>query len=156
MSSRKILTILLAAGLAGLLISCVAGNGYRPPKTHPPIYELGERRVYCVRCHGYDNKEMVYERYNHTPYFTDNHRLVTYQNEAVCAMCHEQSFCNSCHATRVELKPSLRNQTENFRRTQHRGDYLSRHRIDGRIDPTSCFRCHGNPKASQTCRPCHG
>jgi hypothetical protein len=24
----------------------------------------------------------------------------------------------------------------------HTGDYLSRHRIDGRLDPVSCRRCH--------------
>ena len=156
MHRRHILLLIILSGLAGLLISCAARNGYRLPKEHPPIYEMGERRVYCVRCHGYENEEMVYERYNHTPFFTDNHRLVTYQDEEVCAICHAQSFCNNCHATRVELKPSLKNQTENFRRMQHRGDYLSRHRIDGRIDPTSCIRCHGNPKGAQTCKPCHG
>ena len=27
---------------------------------------------------------------------------------------------------------------------QHRGDYIVLHQIDGRLDPGSCFRCHGN------------
>jgi len=26
----------------------------------------------------------------------------------------------------------------------HRGDYTVTHRIDGRLDPGSCYRCHGN------------
>jgi hypothetical protein len=71
-------------------------------------------------------------------------------------MCHQQQFCDECHGVRVEEKPSAKNKTSTFRRTPHRGDYLSRHRIDGRVDPTSCFRCHGNPKTAETCAPCHG
>jgi hypothetical protein len=37
----------------------------------------------------------------------------------------------------------------------HRGDYVTRHRIDGRIDPTACFRCHGSPKRAKLCASCH-
>lgn len=156
MNVRTVFILPALAILLGATAACVTQSGYQLPKKHPPIFEMGERRVFCVRCHGYANEELVYERYNHTVYFTDSHRLITYQDEQVCAICHEQSFCNNCHATRVELKPSLKDPTENHRRMQHRGDYLTRHRIDGRLDPSSCFRCHGNPKASQTCRPCHG
>jgi hypothetical protein len=32
---------------------------------------------------------------------------------------------------------------------------LTRHRIDGRINPTKCFRCHGAPKTARSCTPCH-
>jgi hypothetical protein len=86
----------------------------------------------------------------------DNHRVPARQRPEICSMCHQQNFCNNCHGVTTELKPSERNQDKTFRRTPHRGDYLSRHRIDGRIDPTSCFRCHGNPKKSKTCVRCHG
>jgi hypothetical protein len=71
-------------------------------------------------------------------------------------MCHKQSACDECHGVWVELKPSLKDQTSNYRRMPHRGDYLSRHAIDGRINPASCYRCHGNPETARTCRPCHG
>jgi hypothetical protein len=71
-------------------------------------------------------------------------------------MCHQQSFCNDCHATYVELKPSIKNQDATYRRSPHRGDWLSRHRIEGSLDPTSCIRCHRNPKTATTCAPCHG
>ncbi len=59
-------------------------------------------------------------------------------------------------ARRVDLAVGSSNQNDPFRRTQHRGDYLSRHRIDGRMDPVSCRRCHGNPKSTVSCKPCHG
>lgn len=156
--NRKLLTGVFAAAFASLLIiSCASmKDSYTLPEKHPPIYEMGERRVFCVRCHGHATEPIPFARYNHTAYFTDSHRLLAYQDEKLCSICHEQSFCNECHVTRSELKPSLKNQTENYRRTQHRGDYLTRHRIDGRVDPSSCFRCHGNPKSSKTCQPCHG
>ena len=129
---------------------------YRLPKKHPLVYDLAKRREFCTSCHGYKKEPVDFERYNHTLFFTDSHRLVAYQDDRICALCHEQSFCNDCHVNRSEMTPSVKNPTENYRRMQHRGDYLSRHRIDGRVDPTSCFRCHGNPKSSTTCQPCHG
>lgn len=116
-------------------------------------------RKVCAECH--DDEEFIQSvklppLKTHGPTWLQTHRQNAYQNEALCANCHQTSFCNNCHATRVELKPSLKNQTETYRQMPHRGNYLSRHRIDGRIDPTSCFRCHGNPKAAKTCAPCHG
>jgi hypothetical protein len=110
----------------------------------------------CTECHEPRTEYVDYERLNHHPYFADNHRQEAYQQERLCAMCHQTSFCNDCHATRVELKPSIKNQTETYRRLPHRGDYITRHRIDGGIDPTSCFRCHGNPKTAISCARCHG
>ncbi|RNC71449.1 MAG: cytochrome C [Desulfuromonadales bacterium] len=154
--SVRILAALAGVALLLLLVACAGKGTYRLPAKHPPIFDLGERREFCIKCHGYKKEPIDFERYNHTPLFTESHRLVAYQDQRVCALCHEQSFCNDCHVTRTELKPSDKYPTENYRRMQHRGDYLSRHRIDGRLDPISCYRCHGNPKSSQTCQPCHG
>ncbi len=155
---KRILTLLmvLAAPLT-LLGSCAAlQSDFALPRQHPPEAELGGRNPVCTDCHEPRGDYLAYERFNHTAFFAGNHRQEAYQNERLCAMCHQEGFCNTCHATQVELKPSIRNQTDNFRRMPHRGDYLSRHRIDGRIDPTSCFRCHGSPKTAKTCVTCHG
>jgi len=143
-------TLLLVAACAGLQSS------YAPPARHPGEADLGEKPKVCTNCHDARGEYVAYERYVHTADFGKSHRAEAYQGEAICAMCHQTSFCNDCHATRVELKPSLKNQAETYRNMPHRGDYLSRHRIDGRVDPTSCFRCHGNPKAANTCARCHG
>ena len=141
-----------------LLGACAGSGGYRPPASHPVLHnaDLGQRREFCIKCHGYKREPIDFERYNHTPLFAESHRLVAYQDQRVCEMCHAMSFCNDCHVSHTELRPSVKNETENYRRMQHRGEYLSRHRIDGRLDPISCYRCHGNPQSSQTCRPCHG
>jgi len=124
---------------------------------HPSAEEsgMGKRPPICVDCHDARNDQFDWAQFNHTPLFADNHRQLAQRNANVCAMCHQTSFCQNCHAGGTELKPSLLNPADSFRRTPHRGDYLTRHRIDGRVDPSSCFRCHGNPKTSTTCSRCH-
>ena len=139
-----------------LIVSCASLNdSYRFPMQHP---EEVTRNQMCTECHQTEADTIVYERYNHNLYFAggNGHGQVAKREAEVCSMCHRQSFCNGCHVTYIELKPSIKNQTENYRRLPHRGDYLARHQIDGRIDPASCFKCHGNTKSSKTCSPCHG
>lgn len=156
MVKKNFLSILILLAVVLLLAACVSlQSNAKLPVKHPTAAELGASPKNCVECHE-RGEELRYERYVHTADFGKNHRPEATQGEAVCAMCHQTSFCNDCHATRVELKPSLKNQTETYRSAPHRGDYLSRHRIDGRVDPTSCFRCHGNPKSARTCAKCHG
>jgi len=123
------------------------------PVAHPD--EVGRNEM-CTECHETEEDSIIFERYDHTVYFSNKHGHEASRSARVCNMCHRQSFCNDCHVARTELKPSIKNQTDTYRRMPHRGDYLTRHRIDGRIDPTPCFRCHGNPKSSQTCVRCHG
>lgn len=156
MVNKRTLSILTLLAIL-LLVAACAGlqSSFTLPARHPDAAELTVSPTVCTDCHE-GGQELPYERYVHTADWGMNHRAQAYQGEAVCAMCHQTSFCNDCHATRVELKPSLKNQSETFRSSPHRGDYLSRHRIDGRLDPTSCFRCHGNPKSAKTCVGCHG
>ena len=140
-----------------LLVACSSmESGWVVPAQHPPEAELGHNRPMCTDCHDARGEHLVFADFNHTPFFTQSHRNLAARSAQVCAMCHQQSFCNTCHATAVELKPSLRDQADTYRNMPHRGDYLSRHKIDGRLDPASCYRCHGNPKAARTCAPCHG
>lgn len=157
MVKNRTLLVLIAALTLGILAACAGlKGGLILPQQHPTEQELGQKPKTCTGCHEARTEYLAYDRLNHTPLFGENHRQEAYQNEQVCAICHQTSFCNDCHATRVELKPSIKNQADTFRRMPHRGDYRSRHQIDGRVDPTSCFRCHGNPKAATTCAPCHG
>ena len=129
---------------------------YQLPAKHPEELDLGSRLPICTDCHESRDDNITYELFSHISTWYNNHRFAAYQQEQVCNMCHQQSYCNECHAVRVELKPSDKIPDQPYRRMPHRGDYLSRHAIEGRINPTSCFRCHGNPKTAQTCAPCHG
>lgn len=125
---------------------------------HPAAEDigLGKQPPVCVGCHESSDGTINYAQFNHTALFADNHRTQAQRSADVCAMCHQASYCQTCHGAGNELKASEFSPADTFRRSPHRGDYLTRHRIDGRIDPTSCFRCHGNPKASSSCVRCHG
>ena len=156
--ANKIISNILTLMAIWLLVAACAGlqSRYAPPATHPGAGDLGEQPKICTDCHDARGEHVAYENFVHTADFGLKHRAQAYQGEAICAMCHQSSFCNDCHAAGIELKPSLKNQGQTFRPMPHRGDYMSRHAIDGRMDPTPCFRCHGSPKAAETCARCHG
>jgi len=139
------------------LAACAAlDSGRDLPLRHDSVADLGQSTKNCLDCHEAHDEKLAFGDFVHTSNWLHIHRQRAYQNQAVCTMCHQQSWCNECHVTRSELKPSIKNQSDSARQMPHRGDYLSRHRIDGKVDPTSCIRCHGNPKSTQTCAACHG
>ena len=155
MKNKELLGLGVVILVVILVVACATiQSGYTPPPRHPE--EEGEDLRYCTACHDMEGAEIPYDKFNHGMFFADNHGQIAGRLGSVCASCHRGSFCSDCHGIGIELKPSIKNQTENYRRMPHRGDYLTRHVIDGRINPTSCYRCHGNPKSSLTCKPCHG
>jgi len=82
------------------------------------------------------------------------HRFYAAQQKAACSSCHQESFCVECHAHKEEIKPNDKYKERPELALPHRGDYLSQHRIDGRIDPASCLRCHGRQN-NERCKICH-
>ena len=154
MAGRILVTLSLTLSMLFLFACASLKKENMLPLEHPRVFE--NKAPVCTECHEARSGDVHYELYNHTNVFAKNHRLPAYQNMQICTICHAQRDCDECHGVRIELKPSQKNQIETYRRMPHRGDYLSRHRIDGRIDPTSCFRCHGNPKTAETCAKCHG
>jgi hypothetical protein len=149
-------TALFLFGLGFAACSGLKSN-VNVPAQHPEALSKGRPTCSAEACHGSNNEGLPFARFDHSPSFSEGaHRNEAYQQGKVCAMCHEQSFCNDCHVTSSELKPSAKDPTGSYRIYPHRGDYLTRHRIDARVDPMPCFRCHGNPKASRACTACHG
>ncbi|BDV42060.1 cytochrome c [Geotalea uraniireducens] len=124
------------------------------PSWHPEA--LPEGRADCTECHEDTVKGVLkpYASFSHSTVFIKNHRYYAGQDNRLCAVCHKPSFCNDCHANELEVKPSVMHGDRPDREMIHRGDYLSRHQIDGKIDPTSCFRCHGRTNNEQ-CVACH-
>ena len=146
-----ILSIVLSTG--AMLTRNGWTQGKNLPLQHPQ--EEGDLRR-CSECHDTETHEFPYRRFEHTPLFGDKHRLAAVGSQRVCAICHQTSFCADCHKVGAGLKPSMKNHGDTRRLMPHRGDYLTRHRIDGRLNPGKCFRCHGRPKAAVTCKACHG
>lgn len=120
---------------------------------HP--IELSEKPV-CTVCHSSDTEINLkpVAVFNHESDWIARHRFFASKTIQLCDACHKVSFCIDCHAYKEELKPSDKHSDSPQRWLPHRGDYIFQHRIDGRIDPTSCFRCHGRQN-NATCRRCH-
>jgi hypothetical protein len=142
---NKIFLLLIPLLLLGILYACA--HMASSPKEHP-VAVTGLPN--CAECHG-DR----WAAWNHQASdFYRKHRFYAAQQRQACGTCHRESFCNDCHAYKEEIKPSDKYKTSPERSLPHRGDYLSRHRIEGRINPASCLKCHGRGN-NERCKACH-
>lgn len=138
-----ILSMLL---LMGLLYACA--NTSSLPRVHPE--DVGTSMPNCTECH-----TDSWAALNHkAPDFYAKHRFYAASSRQACNTCHQESFCSDCHANKEEIKPSAKFTDEPGRNLPHRGDYLSQHKIDGRINPVSCVKCHGRQN-NERCVSCH-
>ncbi len=146
-----VMSCLVLPGLASPRL--LAAADVKIPETHP--IELSEKPR-CTECHTDETGVALkpIKVFNHSSDWISIHRFYASQSSRLCNACHKDAFCTDCHAYKNELKPSDRYSGSPERWLPHRGDYLFQHRIDGRIDPTSCFRCHGRQN-NALCRRCH-
>lgn len=141
----KIMLLLLLPVLVLTLYATVIQAG--SVAKHPVEVEVP---VICSECHQ-DGRTSQ----DHTAEFGKfRHRFVAAQNKQSCGICHVESFCSDCHAHKEVLKPVDKIKDEPGREVPHRGDYLNQHKIDGKINPSSCMRCHGRQN-NERCRTCH-
>jgi len=104
----------------------------------------------CSTCHT-DGRAAALD---HTPDYNGRHKFGAAQQKEMCSICHKDSFCADCHAHKEEVKPSNKFMDSTDRTLPHPGDYITRHKIDGRINPAECFKCHGRNN-NRRCRTCH-
>jgi len=151
----QIFPILAMAGLIVILAACAQMKTLPSlPAWHPEALEVGW--VSCSECHEDQQKGTMkpFAAFNHSPAFVKNHRLYVSSDDRLCATCHKTSFCNDCHTNQVEMKPSVRYGNRPDREMQHRGDFMTLHKIEGKLDPASCQRCHGRSNNAR-CIACH-
>jgi len=141
---RKLSFTVLPALLLALLYACASHKSLS--RTHPVELTSAPN---CAECHT-DGRAAL----SHTPDFATRHKFYAQQQRQVCDLCHKESFCADCHANKEELKPSDKYKDAPARTMPHRGDYLTLHRIDGKVNPASCFPCHGRQN-NERCRVCH-
>lgn len=151
--TRLIYLFIIVISLMTAVVRFGWSAGYNIPLRHP---DEGKDLRNCLACHEALDEAFPYQRFNHTLFFGEKHSKVARTSQRVCEMCHRPSDCSDCHAVGIELRPSLKRHGDPRGMAPHRGDYLTRHRIDGRLNPTKCFRCHGSPKSARTCAQCHG
>ena len=152
---KKIALLSMALGLT-LLVGCgMVSPAESYAATHPQ--ELPQGRPNCTDCHGTDrvkSTQKTFASFNHTPEFVANHKFAVNQDAGTCAVCHAPSFCADCHAGKTAMLPSTKQANRPDMMSPHRTNYMALHRIEGKIDPTSCYECHGRANNAK-CTACH-
>ena len=143
--SGKMPVFILLAALLGTMILACAQTASMATK-HP--VEVANMPL-CGDCHT-DWRSSL----SHTADYGTRHRFYAAQRRQTCLLCHRESFCADCHAHKEEIKPSDKYKDSPQRAMPHRGDYLTQHKIDGRLNPASCFPCHGRQN-NERCKVCH-
>ncbi len=156
MKRHSIAALVVGTVALGIVAGCavISKTASVPPK-HPEDIS-GWTRVDCRECHTDVSTGGLkpYESFRHSVTFVRDHGLYSRQGQTLCASCHAPSFCQTCHPVKEELTPDRKMGNRPDLTLPHRGDYLVQHRLDGRVDPGSCFRCHGN-KNDARCMACH-
>jgi hypothetical protein len=153
---QQIFPALALAGLIMILAACAQMKSIPGlPASHPEALVEGQQ-VICAECHEDQQKGTLkaFDAFSHTPSFVENHRFYASSDERLCSSCHKSSFCNDCHTNQVEMKPSIKYGYRPDRVMPHRGNYVTMHKIDGKVDPASCYRCHGRQN-NERCMSCH-
>lgn len=149
--------------LKGQCVKCHGGAvGFQngpplfPPMTtclncheHRDQFDKGE----CLGCHEMsDLRELKPASFlPHDNAWFRRHGAAARGNEAQCEMCHAQTKCDSCHDSSKRLGPAQVAPEMIDRTFAHRFDYISRHAMESRSQPGSCFTCH----VRSECNACH-
>ncbi len=136
--------LLLVAILSGMIVACAQTSSM--VAKHP--VDVIKMPV-CSDCHT-DWRGSL----NHTADFDTQHRFYASQRRQACLLCHPESYCADCHGYKEEIKPSDKYKGSPEMAMPHRGDYITQHKIEGRLDPASCFPCHGRRNDAR-CIACH-
>ena len=156
MARKTALKVFAAVLGLGVLMACsLVSPEASFARTHPQ--ELGAGRPVCSECHTTDVSKGAlkpYATFDHTAGFVKDHRFQANQDTNTCASCHAQSFCTDCHGGKAPMMPATRLSDRPDRVAPHRGDYMTLHRIEGKMDPSSCFKCHGRAN-NDKCQACH-
>ena len=153
---QQIFPGLALAGLIMILAACAQMKAIPGlPESHPEALTIGQQ-VSCSECHEDQQKGTMkaFNAFSHTPAFVKNHRFYASSDDRLCSTCHKSSFCSDCHTNQVEMKPSIKYGNRPDREMPHRGNFMTLHKIEGKLDPASCYRCHGRAN-NERCMLCH-
>jgi hypothetical protein len=153
---KMLLPVLAMVGLILIIAACAQTKAMPGlPSSHPEELAIG-KQVHCTECHEDQQKGTMrpFAAFNHSVPFVKNHRYYAASDDRLCSTCHKASFCNDCHSNKVEMKPSTRYGYRPDREMPHRGNFMTLHKIEGKLDPAKCYRCHGRAN-NERCITCH-
>lgn len=141
---HPIKTVVLAFAFV-LIVSLASARTTGAAQRHPVEVE----KAICSECHTGGRAAL-----DHRENWIFSHKFFATRDEPLCGVCHQLSFCTDCHAGKDVLKPSDKYKDMPGRTLPHRGNYITQHMIDGRVNPAPCFRCHGRQN-NERCKLCH-
>lgn len=111
------------------------------------------REIRCKACHSdlVENPVRPVRLFSHDADFRKRHAELAKGDERVCAHCHRPDFCSDCHTRLDVLVPEIKLSERVDRDLPHRHDFLTRHAIEARADPSRCWTCH----EIRQCNECH-
>ena len=112
------------------------------------------RKEKCSQCHisGSLSERTSDDIFDHGGDWLRRHGQNARGGDAICLHCHKTETCAECHSrSNIPIRPSQLNLDRPEMAVQHRGDWLSRHNIEARLDGKSCLTCH----EQRTCTECH-
>jgi hypothetical protein len=111
------------------------------------------RKIDCRKCHSdlVENPSAPLDLFSHDGDFLKRHGTLARGDDGVCSHCHTQTDCTDCHSRLDPMSPAMRNAERVDKSLVHRADFLTRHPIDAKADPTSCTSCH----TTNQCTSCH-
>jgi hypothetical protein len=107
----------------------------------------------CAKCH-FDFAAMGLKKlssYTHANDFKSRHAEYARKSAQGCVQCHTESYCLDCHSKHEGLKPSLKFPEKVRAGLIHRGDWMTVHRVEAKVDSASCLKCH----VTGECDKCH-
>ncbi len=102
----------------------------------------------CSTCH---DTSVRLEILTHNAVWVDVHKSVAVNRSAECEKCHSRTYCAECHSFKQSLKPSEKNPEDVESTFPHRGNWISRHFVEAKVEPDRCYRCH----TQSYCYDCH-
>lgn len=107
----------------------------------------------CSLCH----RELSYSGlselagFTHKDNFLAEHAVFAKRSTQTCTQCHSQAYCNGCHSRNQSIKPSLQFPEKVKASFIHRGDWITAHRIEAKVEDGRCLKCH----SISECSKCH-
>jgi Cytochrome c7 and related cytochrome c len=149
--------------IQGQCVPCHAGVVDTKRPSLPPMsqcfgcheHEEQWQRGECTPCHDPValRQTMPVTFLKHDTAFLRHHGEVMAQRQdaVICQNCHTQSQCQQCHDVTQDLTVEARRPEAIESGQVHRGDFMVRHAIEARSEPSRCLSCH----TVETCDSCH-
>jgi hypothetical protein len=149
--------------IRGQCVPCHAGVVDPKRSPLPPMsqcfgcHEHAEQwaRGECTPCHEPEGlrRTLPVTFLKHDAAFLRRHGDVMAQSQQalLCQSCHTQAQCQQCHDVTQDLTVEARRPERIESGQVHRGNFVVRHAIEARSQPSRCISCH----TVETCDSCH-